>query len=101
MSGPKPMVRRTDAGVGVFGGASAVPSEFTPETTTIFSSLLDPVFRPCLAQLRASSRGVYLAEQSVAPGVPVLTRPGASGRLGPPPAPSQDGAALDGWTWTG
>ena len=47
---------------------SSVPSEFTPEIATIFSSLSSPVHRPCLARVRASSRGVYLAEQSVAPG---------------------------------
>src|SRR3954447_11412132 len=36
--------------------AACVPSEFTLEIATIFSALPGPVFRSCLAQLRAPSR---------------------------------------------
>src|SRR3954452_4270677 len=77
------------------------PSEFTFELAIIFSSLPDPVFRACLAQLRAPSRvrlvgGARCGARGFWP-----TQPGLPGRLGLPPAPSQDGAALDGWTWTG
>jgi hypothetical protein len=81
----------TDA-LGIASGG-CVPSEFTLEIATIFSSSLDPVFRACLAQLRVSSRGAYWMEQGVAPEV-LADAVRIPGRLGPPPAPSQDGAAL-------
>ena len=81
-------------------GVPSIPSEFTLESATIFSSSLDPVFRACLAQLRVSARGAYWMEQGVAPEV-LADASRIPGRLGSPPAPSRDGAALDGWTWTG
>src|SRR3954470_20203589 len=55
----------------------AVPSEFTLETAIIFSSLSDPVFRTCLAQLRAPSRVRLVGGAGCGARVPVLTQTGA------------------------
>jgi len=78
----------------IFRRFGSVPSEFTLESTTIFSSLSNAVFRACLAQSRASSRDVYLAEQVwrlQAGFVP----PSQEARS---PSVPDEGAAFNGWT---
>src|SRR3954447_16667850 len=52
------------------------PSEFTFEIAIIFSSLLDPVSRACLAQLRAPSRVRLVGGARCGARVPVLTQTG-------------------------
>jgi hypothetical protein len=65
---------------------ATIPHERTPSFELLFFHPSDPVLTACLAQLRAPSGGVWLAEQGVAPG-PLCLRKQRPGRLGPPPVP--------------
>ena len=55
--------------------SAAIPNERTPQFELLFFYPSDPVLTPCLAQLRASSRGVWLMEPGVAPAARVSHTP--------------------------
>ena len=55
--------------------SATIPNERTLQFALLLCHLSDPVLTPCLAQLRASSRGVWLMEPGVAPAARVSQTP--------------------------
>ena len=55
--------------------SATIPNERTPQFELFLCRSQSPVLTPCLAQLRASSRGVWLMEPGVAPAAGVSQTP--------------------------
>ena len=75
--------------------SATIPNERTPQFELFLSRFSDPVLTPCLAQLRASSRGVELAERGVAPAAVFRKHRSGTPRV---TVRSTMRAAFNGWT---